>query len=62
MGAGDGHGFDVINGCLTDNSGLLDGAAILKMALRNAVLTAGMALTIDVLVHHKTPEIARAPG
>ena len=37
-------------------------AAILKMALRNAVLTAGMALTIDVLVHHKTPEIARTPG
>ena len=60
--AGAGHGFDAVSGCLTDNGALLDGAAIQKMALKNAVMTAGMALTIDVLVHHKTPEIARAPG
>ena len=43
-------------------AGLLDGAAIQKTALKNAVLTAGMALTIDVLVHHRTPEIARDFG
>ncbi len=60
--AGDGHEFDVLNGCLSDNGRLLDGAAIQKMALKNAVMTAGMALTIDVLVHHRAPEIARDPG
>lgn len=58
----DSAGFDVIRGCLTDLHNLLDSAAIQKSALRNAVMTAGMALTIDVLVHHKTPEIARSPG
>ena len=60
--AGDCHGFDVINGELVDMTSLLDSAAIQKAALRNAVMTAGMALTIDVLVHHKSPEIARTPG
>ena len=60
--AGDQNAFDVLHGRLFDNTGLLDGAAVQKMALKNAVLTAGLALTIDVLVHHRTPEIARAPG
>lgn len=60
--AGDQHGFDALKGQLIDNGALLDGAAILKMALKNAVMTAGMALTIDVLVRHRTPEIARDPG
>lgn len=59
---GDRHEFDALTGCLSDNGALLDGAAIQKMALKNAVLTAGLALTIDVLVHHRTPEIARDPG
>ncbi len=60
--AGEQHGFDALKGRLVDNGALLDGAAILKMALKNAVMTAGMALTIDVLVRHRTPEIARDPG
>ena len=60
--AADQPGFDVIRGEIVDRRQLLDGAAIQKSALRNAVLTAGMALTIDVLVHHKSPEIARSPG
>jgi len=60
--AGGGAGFDALSGRLVDNGGLLDGAAIQKTALKNAVQTAGMALTIDVLVHHRTPEIARDPG
>ncbi len=55
-------GFDVLSGQLTAPDALLDGAATQKTALKNAVLTAGMALTIDVLVHHKTPELARTPG
>ena len=61
-GAGAGRGFDAVSGRLSENGALLDGAAVQKMALKNAVLTAGMALTIDVLVHHKTPDIAREPG
>ena len=60
--AGDGSGFDVISGQLTEMHSLLDSAASQTSALRNAVLTAGMALTIDVLVHHRTPDIARSPG
>ena len=60
--AGSGAEFDALSGRLVDNGGLLDGAAIQKTALKNAVLTAGMALTIDVLVHHRTPEIARDFG
>ena len=60
--ARDRHGFDVLHGRLLDEADLLDGASIQKMALKNAVLTAGLALTIDVLVHHRTPEIARDFG
>ena len=60
--AGSCQGFDVLSGQLVETNSLLDSAAVLKSALRNAVMTAGMALTIDVLVHHKTPEIARSPG
>ena len=55
-------GFDALSGQLIDRRRIVDGASIQKAALRNAVLTAGMALTVDVLVHHKTPEIARHPG
>lgn len=55
-------GFDAVSGQMTDMKKIADSASMQKMALRNAVLTAGMALTLDVLVHHKTPEIARQPG
>ncbi len=60
--ADNGCGFDVLSGSITDGNNLVDSAAVMKAALRNAVLTAGMMLTIDVMVHHKTPEIARQPG
>ena len=60
--AADQRSFDVMSGEIVEGRQLLDSAATQKEALRNAVLTAGMALTIDVLVHHKTPEIARSPG
>ena len=55
-------GFDVVAGKTADMKSIADSASMQKMALRNAVLTASMALTVDVLVHHKTPEIARQPG
>ena len=59
---GNGSGFDVLSGAITDGRELVDSAAVMKAALYNAVLTAGMMLTIDVMVHHQTPEIARQPG
>lgn len=55
-------GFDVITGQLADINHTLDSAAVQKAALKNAVLTAGMVLTVDVLVHHRRPEIAKHPG
>ncbi len=57
-----GCGFDVLSGAITDEGELVDSAAVMKAALRNAVLTAGMMLTIDVIAHHQSPEIARQPG
>ena len=56
------HSFDALRGEIIGDGKLVDPAAITKAALRNATLTAGMALTVDVLVHHKTPELARQPG
>ena len=56
------HGFDVLSGTITDGNNIVDCASVLTSALRNAVLTAGMALTIDVVVHHKTPDLERQPG
>lgn len=60
--ADNGCGFDVLSGAIADGGELVDSAAVMKAALRNAVLTAGMMLTIDVIAHHQTPEIARQPG
>ena len=60
--ADNGYGFDVLRNQVIENDGIMDCAAILKAALRHAVHTAGMVLTVDVMVHHKTPEIARQPG
>ncbi|MCY4019198.1 MAG: hypothetical protein OXG39_07300 [Chloroflexi bacterium] len=59
--ADNGSGFDVLSGAITDGAALVDSAAVMKAALRNAVLTAGMMLTIDVIAHHQSPEIARQP-
>lgn len=60
--AGNGCAFDVLQDKVIESDKIMDCAAILKAALRHAVHTAGMALTVDVMVHHKTPEIARQPG
>ena len=56
------HSFDALRGEIISDDRLVDPAAITKSALFNAAMTAGMALTVDVLVHHKTPELARQPG
>lgn len=62
--ADDGQGFDVLTGCVVDmaSQGILDCATVQKMAVRNAVATAALALTIDVLVHHRKPEVVGEPG
>jgi chaperonin GroEL len=53
--AGAGHGFDVTSGQIVDmtDAGIFDTTTVQKMAIFSAIASAGLALTIDVLVHHK---------
>ena len=55
--AGQGHGFDVLSRQVVDmaEAGIWDAAAVLKAAVRGAVAGAALALTTDVLIHHKEP-------
>ncbi len=55
--AGPGCGFDVVAGHVVDvvEAGILDVASVLKAAVSAAITGAAMALTVDVLVHHKKP-------
>jgi chaperonin GroEL len=50
-----GHGFDVRSGQIADmaQEGVWDAGAVLKAAVHGAVASAALALTTDVLVHHK---------
>ena len=41
--------------------GIIDSAEVMKTVAREAISTAALALTIDVLVHHREPEIAPNP-
>ena len=58
-----GSGFDVNSGKIVSvtEAGILDVAAVVKAAVRAAVSGAGLALTIDVIVHHKNPEESMNP-
>lgn len=51
--AGPGHGYDVITGRVVPvmQAGIYDPAVVLKSAVYAALTTAGMALTVDVLIH-----------
>ena len=62
-GAPAGYGIDVRCGAVTDmvEAGILDVASVIEAALRGAVSGAGLALTIDVLLHHETPEQTYRP-
>ncbi len=65
--AGPGYGFDVTSGQVVDmmQTGICDAATVQKSAVYAAVASAGLALTIDVLVHRtQQPEHAtiRAPS
>ena len=58
--AGPGHGYDVRSGQVVNmnGAGILDAASVQMNAVGGAISTAALALTIDVLVHHREPEKA----
>jgi chaperonin GroEL len=58
-----GFGFDIHTGAVVDmlEAGILDVAAVQKEALRSAVRSAGLALTIDTIVHRKKPPVVTDP-
>jgi chaperonin GroEL len=60
---GNGHGFDARAGKVVDmaEAGIWDSAAVLKAAVHSAVSAAALALTTDVLIHHKKPARCTEP-
>lgn len=58
-----GHGIDVRTGDVIKSvdAGVIDVASVLKAAVRGAVGGAALALTIDVLLHHETPQLTYDP-
>ena len=58
-----GYGVDARTRQIVDmrQAGIVDSALVLKKALEIAVSGAAMALTTDVIVHHKKPEISIEP-
>ena len=58
-----GFGFDIMKGKIADmaDAGVLDVAQVQAEALRRAVSSAALALTIDVLVLHRDPETMTEP-
>ncbi|HEX9924454.1 MAG TPA: TCP-1/cpn60 chaperonin family protein [Anaerolineae bacterium] len=58
-----GCGFDVIAGEVVDmvEAGIWDSAAVVKAAVGGAISAAALALTTDVLIHHKSPPQATEP-
>jgi chaperonin GroEL len=53
--AGPGHGFDVTVGQVVDMAevGIYDATGVLKLAVFSAIASAGLALTVDVLIHRQ---------
>jgi len=58
--AGAGYGFDVRCGQVVDiaQAGIFDAASVQKAAVQSAIASAALALTIDVMIHHKKPKEA----
>lgn len=61
--AGVGYGFDLNTRQVVDmaQAGIFDVAQVQQEAVRAAIATAALALTIDVLVHHKKPQESLEP-
>ncbi|MDE2775134.1 MAG: hypothetical protein OXI77_04240 [Chloroflexota bacterium] len=57
------YGIDVRSGAIVDvlEAGIIDVASVTEAALRSAVTSAALALTIDVLLHHAQPEESYTP-
>jgi chaperonin GroEL len=60
---GAGWGYDVLRLQITQmtSAGLVDCAATVREAVRSAVSGAALAITTDVLIHHKNPETDYTP-
>jgi chaperonin GroEL len=58
-----GHGYDGRTRQIVDmrQAGILDSVVVLKKALKTAVSGAAMALTTDVIVHHRKPKESLEP-
>ena len=61
--AGSGYGFDVNSGEIVNmvQSGVFDPANVQRAAVYAGIESAALALTVDVLVHHRNPEKAELP-
>ena len=61
--AGPGYGFDVYAGQVVDMAaaGIVDSVGVLGMALHSAIASAALALTVDVLVHTRNPDLSFEP-
>ncbi|MBN1219278.1 MAG: chaperonin GroEL [Anaerolineae bacterium] len=60
---GPGYGFDVNAKKIVDvvEAGILDVATVQRAAVHSAISSAALALTVDVMVHHKRPQQAAEP-
>jgi chaperonin GroEL len=58
-----GAGFDVCCGKIVDmtGAGIIDSASVVMSAIREAIASAALALTVEVLVHHRKPETSVNP-
>jgi chaperonin GroEL len=58
-----GAGFDVRCGKFVDVTcaGIMDSAGVVLSAVRGAIASAALALTVEVLVHHRQPEVSASP-
>lgn len=63
VGAGQGCGFDLRTGQVVNmiEAGIIDSAEVMTAAVHSACASAALALTVDVLVHHRKPETAFEP-
>ncbi len=61
--SGKGWGFDLRSGCIVNmqQAGILDVAAVQMDAIRSAISSAALALTIENVVHHRNPQVETEP-
>jgi chaperonin GroEL len=61
--SGPGWGFDVLSGKLVNmaSASILDVAAVQKNAVRSAIQSAALALTVDILIHKRKPTVLAQP-